>query len=90
MYEIKLFNEGKSILKAFYKYINSNRKIKEHVSKLTENDGSLTENAKEAADLLNKFFKSVFIEKNDTVELMAHDFHYFLYGENVQEPLEYK
>jgi hypothetical protein len=64
--EHNLAKEAKINPKAFYQYVNSKTKPKEAVSNLLRDDGSLTQNDSEKADVLNKFFGSVFTCESDT------------------------
>jgi hypothetical protein len=46
--------------KAFYKYVNSRKKVQNGIADLKRDDGSITENDLEKTEELNRFFKSVF------------------------------
>ena len=87
-YELKLFEKVKTNPKALYKYVNSNKRLKKHVNKLMTRERTLTKNTQETANVLNKFFKSVFTEENDSIEFIANDFYHQIYGD-VQDPFTY-
>ena len=50
--------------KAFYKYINSRRKVKTGISSLKRSDGTTAESDTERAEELNSSFKDVFVSEN--------------------------
>ena len=56
--------EAKTNPKLFFQYVNSKLKPREKVSSLLKEDGSLTENDLEKAELLNSFFGSVFTKED--------------------------
>ena len=58
--------------KAFFQYVNERTKPKESISNLTREDGSLTSNDSEKADVLLKFFTSVFTNE-DTQNIPSFD-----------------
>ena len=60
-FEIKLAEDVKTHPKAFWKYSNDKLKTRDKVNDLLKEDGSLTKNNNEKAEVLNSFFKSVFI-----------------------------
>ena len=64
--EVQIANEAKSNPKALYNYISSQSKPKESVSNLIKEDGQLTEDDLEKANVLNNFFSSVFVTEGDT------------------------
>lgn len=49
-YEQKLFQETKTNLKALYRYVNSNRRIKEQIGKLQTNKNTYTTNSQKTAN----------------------------------------
>ena len=58
-----------------YQYISSKSKPKEPVSQLTKEDGTLTDNDLEKANVLNNFFSSVFVHEDDhNVPVFRTDF----------------
>ena len=67
-YEKDIIKGLKSNSKRFYNYIRSKQKVKAGISRLTKEDGSLTENDIETAGVLAKFFNSVFT-KDTTNEM---------------------
>ena len=57
--------------KVFWSYIKSKSKTRDKICDLMQEDGELTSNNKEKAEVLNKFFSSVFTrEKTDNVPVM--------------------
>ena len=64
--ELKIAREAKLNPKAFFKYVNSKIKIKEGVSNLIKNDGSVTKSDEEKAETLNTFFQSVYTKEDKT------------------------
>ena len=50
--------------KAFYKYVNSRRKVSTGISNLKRDDGTFAESDSEKAEDLNSFFKDVFVKEN--------------------------
>ena len=64
-HEKKLMKEFKKKPKAFYSYVRSKQKVKVGISQLEKEDGSLTQDDTEAANVLNDFFKSVFTREPD-------------------------
>lgn len=67
-YEKKLIMSFKDNPKKFYGYVRNKQKIKVGVSQIDKGGGSMTASDKEAAEVLCKFFKSVFVkEANNTV-----------------------
>lgn len=59
-FERNVAMQAKSNPKAFYKYANSKLKTKTGIADLEKEDGTLTDNDKDKAEVLNKFFASVF------------------------------
>ena len=53
----------KSNPKAFFKYLNSKRKIKQTVTVLKDSAGRLTDSPKDSANILAEFFSSTFIKE---------------------------
>ena len=62
--EIRIAHDAKTNPKAFYQYVASKSKCKESVYNLFKEDGSLTTNDAEKAEVLSKFFSSVFTKEN--------------------------
>ena len=58
-HEKNIASHAKTNPKQFWKYVNSKRKCREKVAALQKEDGSLTTNNKEKANLLIDFFSSV-------------------------------
>ena len=67
-FEIKLAKDVKTHPKSFWKYSNDKLKTRDKVNDLLKEDGSLTKNDNEKAEVLNSFFKSVFTVE-DTSQL---------------------
>ena len=62
-YEGKLMREFKNKPKQLFNYVRSKQKVKVGVSRLARDDGEPTETDEEAANVLNKFFESVFTQE---------------------------
>ena len=56
---------GNGNVKAFYSYARSLTSIKESVSCVIRPDGSLTNNRKDTANIMNITFQSVFVREGD-------------------------
>ena len=67
-FEKKLAKECKDNPKAFYRYAKSKMKTRSEIAHLTREDGSLTATDKDKAEVLNKFFSSIFT-REDTVNM---------------------
>ncbi len=63
-FEAKLATECKTKPKAFWKYVQSKRKVKEGGSQLRKGNGLLAKNELEKVEELNRFFSCVFVEEN--------------------------
>ena len=59
-YEKKLLKRMKDKPNIFYSYVRSNQKVKPVIPHLRKVDGETTTNDQEIADVLGKFFESVF------------------------------
>ena len=64
--EVNIAKKSKHNPKILYQYISSQSKPREHVANLKREDGSVTENDSEKANVLNEFFSSVFVEEGDS------------------------
>jgi hypothetical protein len=62
-FERKLIYDFKSNPKPFYGYMRGKQKVRVGVSQLQKDDNTLTEDSQEAANVLNDFFKSVFVNE---------------------------
>jgi len=62
----KIISSFKDKPKKFYSYMRRTQTVKVQVTQLEKTDGSVTECDKEAADELCTFFKSVFIDDQDS------------------------
>ena len=62
-YERKLSREVKRNPKAFYKYVNSKTKTRTGIPPLDAEDESRAENDIDKAEVLNKYFESVFTKE---------------------------
>ena len=63
-YEKKIATEGKTNPKIFWKYIQERLKIRTGISTLKKADGTLASEDHEKAEVLNKYFASVFTREN--------------------------
>ena len=59
--------------KVFYQYVSSKIKGRESVSNLLKEDGTLTQNDHEIAEVLKSFFHSVFTDDSNDNTLPAFD-----------------
>ena len=64
-FEKKIMKEFKDKLKQLFNYVREKQKVKSGISRLENEEGNLTEDEKEAANVLNRFFQSVFTENPD-------------------------
>ncbi|KFQ86553.1 hypothetical protein N337_12956, partial [Phoenicopterus ruber ruber] len=58
--ELNLARDTKNNKKAFYRYVNQKRKVKESIPPLKSRSGKLVSTDEEKAEVLNDFFASVF------------------------------
>ena len=65
-FESRLVNKAKTEPQNLYRYIRSRLKVKTMVGPLKNASGQLTESDGETAEVLNSFFKSVFVEEGTT------------------------
>lgn len=63
--EVEIAKEAKLNPKKFFHYVSSKTKPREGVSTLLKDDGTLAQQDKDKADVLNTFFSSVFTVEND-------------------------
>ena len=63
-YEKNIAMQAKTNPKAFYQYANSKLKSRSGIADLTQEDGSLTDSDYQKAEVLNKFFASVFTQED--------------------------
>ena len=64
-FEKKIMKEFKEKPKQLFNYVREKQKVKSGISRLENEEGNLTEDEKEAANVLNRFFQSVFTEEPD-------------------------
>ena len=84
--EHKLAKDAKSNPKAFFQYVKSKTKQVESISNLVKADGTLTENDKEKAEVLNEFFGSVFTSEDvSNVPVFIHSNENILSDFSVRE-----
>jgi exonuclease III len=76
-FEEKLASNIKNDSKSFYAYANSKKRTKERVGPLKDSQGNISKTNKDTADLLNKYFSSVFT-KEDTnfIPVAVSNFNY--------------
>lgn len=85
-FEQKLAKEVKDNIKAFWKYVNRNRKRKTRIPVLKKKDGSTATSDHEKATTLNEQFSSVFtIEKGDIPNIKKKNITQFLTRINITE-----
>ena len=65
-YKSKLAKNVRNDPKAFLKYVRNNRKAKERVGPLTKESGNVVTDDKESADILNRFFTTVYTKEDLT------------------------
>ena len=65
-YEAVLTDQIKSNPQKLYRYIRSRLKVKTMVGPLETSSGQVTQSDKEAAEVLNSFFESVFVKEDPT------------------------
>ena len=65
-YEKKITANMKHSPKPFFKYLNSKRKIKSGISELKNNEGKISDNSYDNANLLGTFFASIFIHETES------------------------
>jgi len=66
-FERKLVNEFKHSPKAFWSYVKSQKSTNQSIPDLFKPDGTLTQSEEEKADVLNKFFVSVFTTDDPSI-----------------------
>ena len=77
--------------KYFYQYAKSKLKIKENISSLLKDDGTLTKGDLEKAEVLNNFFTSVFTkEDKDNIPIFKPNIENLIYDFNVTKDDMYK
>ena len=73
-HEESLFHRLRDNPKSFYMYCNSKNKIRRPIGKITLPDGTPSQDDKEAACALNKHFKSIFTDEDDSLLIKGNDF----------------
>ena len=63
-YERKIALQSKDEPKVFWSYVRKNTKTREQIGDLKQEDGKLTHDPKNKANILNNFFSSVFTREN--------------------------
>ena len=87
-FEKKIAKDSKTNPKVFYKYCNAKSGKKSHVIRLKDKDGNLVHCNKENANVLNKYFSSVYQKEEDEKELIFNSATPLLYSEADQDPIE--
>ena len=85
-FELKIAKEAKCNPKAFYKYCNSQNGKKSHVIRLKDEFGKTLLSDKDNANLLNKYFCSVFTSEDDNSELILNSAIPALFNEDIDDP----
>ena len=67
--EKRIAQQIKNNPKLFYQYVSSKIKGKENISNLLREDGTLTENDQQIAEVLKKFFHSVFTDDSKVTDM---------------------
>ena len=65
-YEQQIAKDAKKNPKAFYVFARSKTKIKDGIADLIDEDGNIASEDKAKAQMLNRFFCSVFTQENQT------------------------
>ena len=63
--EKRLMKQFKTKPKAFYSYVRSKQKVKSGISQLESEDGELSKDDFQTANILNNFFQSVYTNEPD-------------------------
>ena len=85
-HEKNIANDCKENPSKFWKYVNDKCKSNVGISSLKDKEGNLITNDKERAELLNKFFTSVFL-KEDLTNLPKVEEGEYSNGENISETI---
>jgi hypothetical protein len=64
-YELDLVHKASKNPKILYNYINSQQSVKDSIKALKRQDGEITHDQKEIADILNTNFQDVFVREDD-------------------------
>ena len=80
-FEKEIIKEAKTNPRVFFRYVNSQKKIKCSTKAMKRKDGSVSNDSVEICELLNEQFQSVFVNEG-TDELRAF-IHVILVGETV-------
>ena len=75
-FEKRIASEAKTNPKAFYKYAQSKMRTRVRITNLTDDDGNLVTDDTEKADLMNRFFSSVFMDEDLTNMPMFEERNY--------------
>ena len=75
-YEKKVALDAKTDCKRFWSYTRSKTKVKEEVKRVRKEDGNLTIDDKESAEVLNSAFNKVFVRETENEELPSIDRNY--------------
>ena len=65
-YKTEVTQNAKSNAKCFWRYINSQLKVRPTISSLKKPDGTVTQDSREIADIFNTYFSSVLTLSDDT------------------------
>ena len=75
-FEKSLIKDLRKNTKKFWSYVRSKTKIKENILRVAKDDGTLTENDSETAQVVNKSLASVFTKENPNEPLPPTNYNY--------------
>ena len=89
-YERKIAKDCKNNPKAFYKYCNWKAGKKSQHIRLHDEAGNFQTSDLDNANLLNRYFASVFTEENDKKELIFNAAAGYIFNDDISDPFEFK
>ena len=75
-FEKSVVRDIKKNSKRFWSYVRGKTKIKETITRVTDQDGKLTENDEETAKFVNQSFVSVFTQEDSSVGVPTVNYNY--------------